>query len=130
MVSKLLLVLSAFLLLVTARAAHDHDKHEVPTPSPPANHTHNAVPPPVHHHAGPPKPAPPPIKKEGCVRLCEEKCKSESHRRKWECERTCTKCCRECKCIPRTYGNQENCKKCYDKRVAHGIKCSTMISTP
>ncbi|GAB4836607.1 hypothetical protein Ancab_001519 [Ancistrocladus abbreviatus] len=136
MASNLLLFLSAFLLLVTASAVHD--KHKAPPPAPLPNH-HNAVPIPVDHHAPPPKPLTPtpkpltppfspPIKPQECVRQCEEKCKS--HRKKRVCVRTCSTCCVDCKCIPGTYGNQENCKKCFDETVAHEMKCSAMIPAP
>ncbi|GAB2276577.1 hypothetical protein Dimus_011296 [Dionaea muscipula] len=110
---------------------------DVPTPPPPAKPSApptKPYPPPTKPPTpalAPPQKAPvpptpyrPPVKKEECAPLCEQRCILQS--RKKLCVRACSTCCARCKCVPPgTYGNRELCGKCYTDMTTHGnrIKC-------
>ncbi|THG19619.1 hypothetical protein TEA_019040 [Camellia sinensis var. sinensis] len=64
---------------------------------------------------------PPPRTRIECIPLCVERCKL--HSRKRLCLRACMTCCDRCKCVPPgTYGNREQCGKCYTDMTTHGGK--------
>ncbi|KAK9214823.1 hypothetical protein WN944_006822 [Citrus x changshan-huyou] len=64
-----------------------------------------------------------------CIPLCAARCKA--HSRPNIFGRACTTCCVRCKCVPPgTYGNRENCGKCYTDMTTRGNKPNSPVTLP
>ncbi|XP_050271347.1 gibberellin-regulated protein 14-like [Quercus robur] len=111
-----------------AHPPHHEHHHEIA----PSQASHHAHPPKAHppHHV-PPVAAPtfaplPPLKSaHNCTPVCFERCNPGKGKK--ECERACTRCCKQCLCVPPgpRGTNLEKCGKCYSEVTHHGqiYKC-------